>query len=59
MTRRVVLVAIDIPAQPILLAIDLRLLTVREMAAILTAITANLVVEPGFLALQIGGLARS
>ena len=56
--RRVVLVAIDIPAQPILLAIDLRLLAIREMAVILTAITANLVIQPGFLALQVLGLAR-
>ncbi len=56
--RRVVFVAIDIAAEPILLVIDLRLFFIRQVAAVLRAILARLSIHRRFLALQIGSLMR-
>ena len=56
--RRVVLIAINIPAQLILLAIDLRLFLVRQVAAVLPAILTDLMIQPGFFVLQIGRFVR-
>ena len=56
--RGVVLIAIDIAAQLILLAIDLRFFFVRQISAVLPAVMTNLVVQPGFFVLKIGCLMR-
>ena len=47
--RRVVFVAINVPAQPILLVIHLRLLVVRQIAAVLPAIVAGLLIQAASL----------
>src|SRR5579872_1833379 len=57
--RGVVLVAIDIPAETILLSVDLRLLFIGEIAAVGLPIGADLLVEPRFLVLQVAGLPGS
>ena len=56
--RRVVFVAINIPAQPILLAIHLRLLVVRQIAAVLPAIVTDLMIQSGFFVFQVRGFMR-
>jgi len=54
---RVVLVAIDIPAELVLLAVDLGLLFIGQIAAISFAILADFVVQLGFPVLQVRRLA--
>lgn len=56
--RGVVLIAIDIPAQLILLAIDLSFFFVRQISAVLPAVVTNLMVQPSFFVLQVGCLMR-
>jgi hypothetical protein len=53
---RVVLVAIDIPAELVLLVIDLSLLFIGQIAAVGSAILADFVVQVGFLVFQVRGL---
>jgi hypothetical protein len=53
-----VFVAINIPAQPILLVIHLRLLFVRQVAAVLPAIVTDLMIQSRFFVLQVGRLMR-
>src|SRR5258708_7663931 len=55
----VVLCVVDAFAQPVLLAVDLRLFFVGEVAAIRLALRANLFVEIGLLVLQTHGFLGS
>ena len=51
------LVAIDLAAEPVLLAIDLRLLGFGEMAIMILAVIADFVVEPGLFPFETRRLA--
>src|SRR5262249_55048980 len=53
---RVVLLPVDLPAHPVLLAVDARLLRRGELPTVGGAVAGGLVLDPALLALQLGGL---
>ena len=57
--RRVVFVAVNVPTQLILLTIYLRLLFVRQVAAVLLAIVTDFMIQSGFFVLQVSRFVRS
>jgi hypothetical protein len=53
LVARVVLVAIDIPAELVLLVVDLGLLFIGQIAAVGFAVLADFAVQIGFFVLQV------